>query len=232
MKSLDIAGSTRGVTSLCIANWASLSPALLAQVLVSLDREEGFSLVKSFGYAQTYTLTVRPNDDKMWNIFSFTPENVTSLLTEIADSSVMNTKSLRVDWKIPHISPELLSRAVTKLERFEAPRSRLTADQISAVFTSLSATKEHKLEYLDLRLNDLVSVPADIMAAGISGLEAVLLNVTQLTGEQLSGIYRMVADRRCSRLREIKISRYHPSSISQDIQDRAKLNESVKITVW
>ena len=53
------------------------------------------------------------------------------------------------------------------------------------------------------------------------------------TTEQLTGIYRMVADRRCPRLREINLGgNNRSSSISQDLQDRAGLNESVFIYDW
>ena len=49
------------------------------------------------------------------------------------------------------------------------------------------------------------------------------------TTEQLTGIYRMVADRRCSRLRRIDLYGNDHSSVSQDIQDRARLNESTEM---
>ena len=117
-------------------------------------------------------------------------------------------KELDLNSDIPHIPAELLSQAVTKLETFRAIGDVLTAAQISAVFTRLSVMGEHKLKTLDLSRS------------------------TELTTEQLTGIYRMVADRRCSRLRKINLSGNDLSSVSQDIQDRARLNESVQITVW
>ena len=65
--------------------------------------------------------------------------------------------------------------------------------------------------------------------AGISDLEEVFLLDTGLTTEQLTEIYRMVADRRCSRMREIDLYGNDHSAVSQDLRDRARLNQSVEI---
>ena len=65
--------------------------------------------------------------------------------------------------------------------------------------------------------------------AGISALEVVNLMGTSLTRDQLIGIYRMVADRKCSRLRRIKLGGNDPTSISPDLWHRAQLNQTVKI---
>ena len=100
------------------------------------------------------------------------------------------------------------------------------------MFTRLSVEENHKLKTLDLFYNNLSSVPTETLVAGISGLEEVNLAGTKLTSEQLTGIYRMVADRRCPRLRKIKLGRNDLSSVSQDIQDSARLNGSVQIDVW
>ena len=86
------------------------------------------------------------------------------------------------------------------------------------------------MKTLILNKNNLSSVPTQMLVAVISGLEEVYLTETELTTEQLTGIYRMVADRRCSRLRKINLYGNDHSSVSQDIQDRAGLNESVYIT--
>ena len=143
----------------------------------------------------------------------------------------MNMKelSLNSDGQIPHISAELLSQAVIKLETFRAQGGVLTAAQISAVLTRLSVMEDRKLKTLDLFYNNLSSVPTETLVAGISGLEEVNLAGTKLTSEQLTGIYRMVADRRCSSLKKIYLYNNNYSSVSQDIQDRARLNESTEM---
>ena len=100
---------------------------------------------------------------------------------------------------------------------------------VTAVFTRLSVEENHKLKTLDLFYNNLRSVPTETLVAGISGLEEVNLAGTKLTTEQLTGIYRMVADRRCSRLRKINL--HGNDFISHDLWDRARLNESVQINL-
>ena len=152
--------------------------------------------------------------------------------------SVINMRSLALSVNkvfIPHIPPKLLAQALTKLETFLVFGGRITAAQISAVFTGLSAVKDHKLKTLgfnnDLSGTDLSSIPTDILVAGISGLEKVSLRFSALSTEQLTGIYRMVADRRCSRMRQIDLGGNNLRSVSQDLRDRAKLNQSVNIMV-
>ena len=195
---------------------------MLAKVLVSLDKGN-FDLNRT---GPKYELEVRPFQSNWWNIYNLSPDHVIILFKMIAECSVMNMKLLDLyNCNIPHIPAELLSQAVTKLEQFSAQGDVLTAARISAVFTRLSVVKDHKLKTLDLSNNNLSSVPTDILVAGISGLEEVDLAWTKLTTEQLTGIYRMVADRRCSRLRKIDLFGNHCSSVSRDIQDRARLNQ-------
>jgi uncharacterized protein YjbI with pentapeptide repeats len=95
----------------------------------------------------------------------------------------------------------------------------------------LADRKAQRLRKIDLSFNDHSSVRSDleVTAMEVSGLEEVELVETDLTTEQLTGIYTMVADRRCSRLREINLSGIDLSSVSQELRDRAELNQSVKI---
>ena len=233
LKSLDIAGS-----GLSLVNWASLSPVLLAQFLVLME-EGNFYLVEKFherAHVLWYELTVLSNE---WTIYGLNEIHMESLITKIADSSVMNMKSLCIEacdygGNITcNIPPEVVSRAVTKLKTFRVIfrviDGLLTAAQISAVFTSLSVSEDHKLRYLYLQHNNLRSVPTDILVGGISGLEEVNLSETRLTSEQVTGIYRMVADRRCARLRKIYLGGIDLSSISEDLLERAELNQFVEI---
>ena len=151
-------------------------------------------------------------------------------------SRQVNSKSLELlsfDYEgpdvIPDIKPEVIAQAVSKFETFQANGGLLTITQISAVFTELSVVKNHKLKSLDLPFNDLTSVPTDILVGAINGMKWVNLFSTGLTTQQLSEIYRMVADRRCSRMREINLSFNDITDISQDLRERAKQNQSVRM---
>ena len=87
----------------------------------------------------------------MWYL-SLTPDHVTSLFTKIADSSVMNMKSLHLNLYVSdiyYIPPELVSEVVAKLEEFDFLGS-LTTAQISAVFNGLSVVEDLKLRYLSI----------------------------------------------------------------------------------
>ena len=103
----------------------------------------------------------------------------------------------------------------------------LTAARISALFTRLSGEENISLRTLSLRHCDLSAVSAETLVAVISGLEQAGLSWTNLTSQQLTEIYRMVADRRSSRLREIDLRGNNPSDVSQDLRARAKLNQSL-----
>ena len=120
---------------------------------------------------------------------------------------------------------------ISGLEVVELERTSLTKQQLTGIFTGLSVQGcDLKLKTLDLEWSSLKSVPTDILVAGISGLEVVNLMGTNLSREQLTGIYMMVADRRCSRLRRIKLGGNNDRSyISQDLWERAQLNQSVRI---
>lgn len=81
-------------------------------------------------------------------------------------------------------SHHLLAHAVTKLVTFHACGGILTAAQISAVFSRLSVLEDHKLKVLHFARHNLSSVSTESLVMGISGLEVVNLEKTQLTSEQ------------------------------------------------
>merc|ERR1712062_411464 len=107
-------------------------------------------------------------------------------------------------------------------------RTELTSEQLTGIFTHLSTMEDHKLRNLRLGNNNLSSVPTETLVTGISGLEEVNLPNTKLTTEQLTGIYRMVANRECSRLRKIHIGGNDVRGISQNLRERARLGKSVR----
>ena len=108
--------------------------------------------------------------------------------------------------------------------------SNLTTEQLTVIFTELSTLKDHKLKILRLSEMDLSVVPTVTLLGGISSLEEVDLTRTNLTREQLTGIYGMVAERKCSRLRKIDVKwNDNLCCISADLRARANLNQSVEI---
>ena len=98
LKSLDFTG--RGVSS---AKWPSLSPELLAQVLISLDKGS-FKLTRSGLFNPSFKLTrtgltslsisVYQFQSNWYNIDNLSPDHISSLFKMIAESSVTNMKEL------------------------------------------------------------------------------------------------------------------------------------------
>ena len=139
----------------------------------------------------TYDLNIRGQSNE-WTISSLTVDHISSLFKMIANSSVMNMKSLHLNLYASDISytpPELVSEVVAKLEEFDFLGSLKTA-QISAVFNGLSVVEDLKLRYLSIEESDISSVPTNILVKVISCLEKVYLAWTNLTTQQLTGIYR------------------------------------------
>ena len=85
---------------------------------------------------------------------------------------------------------------------------------MSALFSRLSGEENISLRTLSLHNYDLSAVPAETLVAVISGLEQAGLSRTNLTSQQLTEIYSMVAERRFSRLREIDLRGNNPSDLS------------------
>ena len=137
--------------------------------------------------------------------------------------------ALSLSLNLSSVHTDLLVGAISGLENVRLTGTELTSEKLTGILTELSVVKDHKLKTLKLSWNDLRSVPTDILVAGISGLEVVWLQHTKLTREQLTGIYRMLADRRSSSLRQIILWGIDISEVSQDLRNRAALNESVRI---
>ena len=129
------------------------------------------------------------------------------------------------------VPSDFLVAGISEVEKVTLRDNRLTTEQITGIFTGLLVLEDHKLRKLELNCCDLSLVPTDNLVAGISGLEEVYLIMTQLTTEQLTGIYRMVADRRCSRLRLIYLYGNVLNSVSRDLHERAKLNQTVRMII-
>ena len=77
---------------------------------------------------------------------------------------------------------------ISGLERVQLAWTKLTTEQLTGIFTRLSALEDHKLRSLYLDNNDLSSVPTETLVAGISGLEEVKISWYRLNQEQLTGI--------------------------------------------
>ena len=126
---------------------------------------------------------------------------------------------------VSHIPPDILSQGLAKLEELDATNSKLTPGQVSAVFQQLANSEHHNLRTLTLDHNDLSAVPSQILASTISGLEEAGLVETCLTTNQLTGIFSLVAERKCPRMRRILLSG-NDSLIPKELYDQAMMCQS------
>ena len=128
--------------------------------------------------------------------------------------------------------PSILVEAISRLEELSLYSCSLTASQLTAIFTLLSVSENHKLRTLDLSHNDLSSLPTEMLVtAMMSGLKEVRLSDTNLTADQLTGIYTMVADGKPQSLRRINLRSYDDSSIPSDLLQRVELDQYGDIVV-
>ena len=159
-----------------------------------------------------------------------TTQQLTDILTGLSVLEDLRLRNLVLsEYNLSSVPTNILVAVISGLEKVTLDETYLTKEQLIEIFIRLSVSEDHKLRKLKFFGNDLSLVPTDLLVAGVSGLETVELIFNDLTTEQLSGIYRMVADRGCSRMRKIVLIGNDLSSISPDLRGRAKLNQSVYI---
>ena len=171
-----------------------------------------------------------------------TTEQLTGIFTRLSEeNSKLRTLVYNRDNALSSVPVETLAKGIISLKEVHirskvSDSSELTTEQLTAIFTTLSTFKEHKLRILNVCGADLRLVPTEILVDAISGLEVVGLlkyagfSRRLLTEEQYNGMYGMVADRKCPRLRKIYLGTlWNTLGGSQDLKKRAGLNKYVEI---
>merc|ERR1719319_409681 len=87
-----------------------------------------------------------------------------------------------LDTSLSSVDPELLVQAVTQLEKVELVGTRLTPQQVEAIFAALDTSSQMKK--LRIRSNNLSSVDPDVLARVVNKLETVDITITHLTEQQ------------------------------------------------
>ena len=96
---------------------------------------------------------------------------------------------------VSSVVPELLARAVTNLEEVTLWHSRLTTQQVEAVFRALASSSA--LRRLDISYNNLSSVEAGVLGQAVARLEMADMGSTSLTGNQVTSILTAVLRSSC-----------------------------------
>jgi len=117
--------------------------------------------------------------------------------------------------------PRLMSSLVL-LKVLHIPNTNLTPAQTMVLFTSLVDSNVCKVKELNVRSNDLSSVPPDMLASSLCRMEKAMLWGCQLSGNQVQKVFQEVgSDQGCGQLRELEISDNDLSSVEAMMLTRA-----------
>ena len=131
-----------------------------------------------------------------------------------------------------------LFEVVTRLEEADlsgksyftsGPGRSLSTGQVTRLLTAIKEAEQLRLRRLDIPLNNLSQVDTDILVGAVSRLEVVTLWSSCLTADQLTEIYRLVAERRSPTLRKIFLRGNDIDSVPSDIREEAMKNLDTKI---
>ena len=158
---------------------------------------------------------------------SLTASQLMAIFTLLSSSVHHKLRSLDLSFNdLSSVPTELLATALTSgPEEVILNQTSLTVVQLTGIFTQLSLSEHHKVRILDLSNNNLSSVPAETLVTAImSGVREVRLPRTNLTADQLTGIYTTLVDRKPQSLRRINLDGNDHSSIPSDLLERSELN--------
>ena len=130
-----------------------------------------------------------------------------------------------------------LATAAFKLKELHLGwKSALTTEQLECIFKELIRKAENQSDKSPLKLtvisfasNDLTAVPSDLVVKAISKLKRVGFFLVKLSTAQLHGIFSLVAEKRCDRLKYIDLRGIELSGVSPSLRQQAKMNQDVEI---
>lgn len=162
------------------------------------------------------------------NVFLSSPqlEAVLSSLATIQDSRLRNLFP-GGPVNISSLAPGIVGQALTKLEQVGPELSlSLTADHLSALFTSIRQSPNLRLRQLYLSDKDLTLIPPEDLVGAIQRLEVAMFRYGEMTVEQLTTILTLAKEERLGRIRRIRI-RYVGGmrSVSSALIHEATLNK-------
>jgi len=114
-----------------------------------------------------------------------TPQQVTALCTATTGNSKLKALNM-FDNDLSSVDHIILSKIVTQLEEVALGYTRLTPQQVEAIFAAL-VTSCH-LKILKIVVNNLSSVDPDVLARVTNKLETVNMRDTHLTEQQMTRI--------------------------------------------
>jgi len=114
-----------------------------------------------------------------------TPQQVNAICSAMTGNSQLKTLNLFKN-NLSSVDAGLLAQAVTQLEEVKLGDTRLTPQQVEAIFAALD-TFSH-LKILRICVNNLSSVDPEVLARVVNKLETVNMWATHLTRQQMTRI--------------------------------------------
>ena len=142
-------------------------------------------------------------EDSNLNYTKLTALQIKAIFTAISSKKNIPLKALNIGHNEMQVRPELLSAAVTKLERLNLESSGLSSDQTGAIFSALQAPGS-RLRSLELQHNDLSSVEPGLLARAVTRLEEVNFQNTEMTAEQVTATLTALSEDH--RLRKLRLA--------------------------
>ena len=106
------------------------------------------------------------------------------------------------------VPADLLAKAVPRLMRVNLGYCNLSDEQTLALFEAIQDSEELELKNLDIKQNNLRSVPSDILANAICRLEEVNLEGCNLSNEQIMAVLERIGSDLNQNLTELDISQH------------------------
>jgi len=115
----------------------------------------------------------------------------------------------------------VLVKAISRLETVDLENTYLTPDQVQIILNKIANCENLKLTELNVKLNNLSTVPADVLVKAISRLESVDLDFIGFTPDQVQSIFHKIANCKNIKLTKINVSYNNLSSVPVDVLVKA-----------
>ena len=152
--------------------------------------------------------------------FLFFPEHINCLFRTIAESAVMDLKSL--DTSVYHkdlssVPPDLVAAALVRVE-VVARAENLSYDQANSLFKRIASCDNIKLRRLDMyKRIDLSQILPDVLAEAVVRLREVNISGTALTPLQVMTIFQRIASCDKLQLSSLDISQNNLHSVPSEL---------------
>ena len=143
-------------------------------------------------------------------------------IEKILDSIIEGCKIKRLDVEgniLENLDPQLLAKAVCKLEAANLNDTDLTTPQIKTIFTAIFSDENIPLKDLNIGENE-VHVKPELLAAAVTKLERLNLNSSGLSSNQTEAIFSAI-QAPGSRLRTLELQHNDLSSVEPGLLARA-----------